>query len=91
LATGGVPKIDAAPDQFIEDVVISPDGRYAYMTGESLIATTKTIVARNTDVGDGRARLAISPDGTRANVVGFATPRVSVIALQAPADPAIAV
>jgi hypothetical protein len=35
--------------------------------------------------------LAISPDGTRANVVGFATPRVSVIALQAPADPAIAV
>jgi hypothetical protein len=76
LATGGVIKIDAAPDQFIEDVVISPDGRYTYMTGESLIvldATTNTIVARNTDV------------------VGFATPRVSVIALQAPADPAIAV
>jgi hypothetical protein len=82
LATGGVPKIDAAPDQFIEDVVISPDGRYAYMTGESLIATTKTIVARNTDVGDGRARVGHHPRRHARQRRRRRDAGVSVIALQ---------
>ncbi|WP_123026414.1 Ig-like domain-containing protein [Mycolicibacterium stellerae] len=81
LGTGAVTKIDAAPDQFIEDVVISPDGRYVYMTGESLIVldtTTNTIVARNTDIGDGRG-LTISPDGTRLYVTQINFDRITVV------------
>ena len=35
--------------------------------------------------------VAVTPDGTRAYVVGFATPGVSVIALQTPTDPAVVV
>lgn len=84
LGTGEVTKVDAAPDQFIEDVVVSPDGRYVYMTGESLIVldtTTNTIVARNTDIGDGRG-LAISPDGTRLYVAQINSDRVTVVDTQ---------
>lgn len=70
LSTREVVRIPAAPDRNIEDAVISPDGRYVYLSGESLIVldtTTNTIVDRIDEITDPRG-LALSPDGKRLYV-----------------------
>ncbi|MGH3937644.1 MAG: YncE family protein [Pseudonocardiaceae bacterium] len=65
-------------------VVVSPDGRRAYVTNNgsgsvSVIDTASTAVVATLPVGDNPGAVAVSPDGGRAYVTNFSSGSVSVI------------
>ncbi len=76
-------------------LAISPHGTRLYVTqigyNEVTVVDTATLQVVDNIPVQSAWNVAITPDGTRAYVVGFATPGVSVIALQTPTDPALVV